>query len=105
MSWRTHFSHVKFLADVLSRLFASQAANRPVRTRPRTVRVFQTSYCGLTDLMIANASFGLPADVGLIRPLGPLLTIGTAIRGWPRPQFLGVVPLSGCLSGAVANYL
>jgi hypothetical protein len=50
-------------------------------------------------------TLGWPNDLGLIRALGVMLIVITALYLWPRTAPLGAVLLTGYLGGAIATHL
>lgn len=52
-----------------------------------------------------TAGLGYPTSPGLIRGLGILALICTALYAWPRTSVLGAVLLTGYMGGAVATHV
>jgi hypothetical protein len=59
----------------------------------------------LQPVLDTMATLGWPNDIGLIRVLGIMLVIITALYLWPRTAPLGAVLLTGYLGGAIAIHL
>tara|TARA_B100000378_G_scaffold243748_1_gene213691 strand:+ start:1029 stop:1451 length:423 start_codon:yes stop_codon:yes gene_type:complete len=58
---------------------------------------------GAAPSMEATTALGYPAD--LVRPLGIVLLLSTALYAFPPTAFVGAVLLTGYLGGAVASQL
>lgn len=57
-------------------------------------------------MMIANSPpLGIPADEGLYRALGAILSVSLALYLIPRTAVLGAILLTGYLGGAVAIHV
>lgn len=52
-----------------------------------------------------TAGLGYPTSPGLIRGLGILALICTALYAWPRTSVLGAILLTGYMGGAVATHV
>jgi len=59
----------------------------------------------LQPVLDTMPTLGWPNDIGIIRAIGTLLIVITALYLWPRTAPLGAVLLTGYLGGAIATHL
>jgi len=59
----------------------------------------------LQPVLDTMPTLGWPNDIGIIRAIGTLLIVITALYLWPRTAPLGAVLLTGYLGSAIATHL
>lgn len=52
-----------------------------------------------------TSGLGYPTSLGMVRGLGILALVCTALYAWPRTSVLGAILLTGYMGGAVATHL